>query len=95
MIYYAGPLVLGFLLGFIIGSRIKFNAESGLKFTIGSYLVIIIAALVAAYLIGPYPYYKDAPLASGFLATIIGIFVGKILLGKDIKEADIKDKNSP
>ncbi len=90
MIFYAGPLILGFLLGFIIGSRIKIFPESKLNFTTGSYVVVLIAALVAAYLIGPFPYYNDAPFASGFVATIIGIFVGKIILGRDVKEN--KDK---
>lgn len=86
MIFYAGPLILGFLLGFIMGSRIKIHPESKLNFTWGSYIVIFIAALVAAYFIGPFPYYQDAPLASGFVATIVGIFVGKITLGRDFKE---------
>lgn len=89
---YAGPLILGFILGFILGSRIKFNTDSGLNFTIGSYIVIFIAALVAAYFIGPFPYYTDSPLASGFVATIVGIFVGKIILGRDIKEKKENDK---
>ncbi|MCE5213469.1 MAG: energy-converting hydrogenase B subunit J [Methanobacterium sp.] len=83
---YAGPLILGFILGFIIGSRIKIYPESKLNFTLGSYLVIFIAALVTAYLIGPFPYYTDGPFASGFLATIIGLLVGKITLGRDVKE---------
>lgn len=86
MIIYPGPLILGFILGFVIGSRIKFNSGSGLNFTTGSYIVIFIAALVAAYFIGPFPYYHDAPLSSGFVAAIVGIFAGKIILGRDIKE---------
>ena len=93
MTFYAGPIILGFLLGFIVGSRIKFNPESGLNFTTGSYIVVIIAALVAAYFIGPFPYYVDVPLASGFVSAIIGIFIGKITLGRDIK-ADNGNKNS-
>lgn len=86
MIFYAGPLILGFLLGFILGSRIEIYPESKLNFTWGSYIVIFIVALVAAYFIGPFPYYTDAPLASGFVSAIVGIFVGKITLGRDVKE---------
>ncbi len=86
MIVYAGPIILGFLLGFIIGSRVKIFPESKLNFTTGSYIIVFIAALVAAYLIGPFPYYVDAPFASGFVATILGILVGKITLGRDVKE---------
>jgi len=92
MTFYAGPVILGFLMGFIMGSRIKFNPESGLNFTTGSYILIIIAALVAAYLIGPFPYYIDVPLASGFLSAIVGIFIGKVVLGRDIK--DDNDNNT-
>lgn len=82
MIFYAGPLVLGFILGFIVGSRVKINPESKLNFTWGSYITIFIAALVAAYFLGPFPYYEDIPLASGFLAGIVGIIVGIVTLGR-------------
>lgn len=92
--FYIGPLVLGFLLGFILGSRIKFNLESGLNFTLGSYIIIFIAALVAAYFIGPFPYYIDAPLASGFVSALVGIFVGKVILGRDIKKTDEDNKDN-
>lgn len=91
---YIGPIVLGFLLGFILGSRIKFNLESGLNFTLGSYIIIFIAALVAAYFIGPFPYYIDAPLASGFVSALVGIFVGKVILGRDIKKTDEDNKDN-
>lgn len=86
MIFYAGPLILGFILGFIVGSRIKIYPESKLNFTLGSFIIIFIAALVMAYLIGPFPYYADGPFASGFVATIIGLLIGKITLGRDVKE---------
>jgi energy-converting hydrogenase B subunit J len=92
--FYAGPLILGFLLGFILGSRIKFNLSSGLNFTTGSYIIIFIAAVIAAYLIGPFPYYMDAPLASGFISALIGIFIGKLVLGRDIKENKENNKEN-
>ena len=87
---YAGPLILGFTLGFTLGSRIKIHPESKLNFTLGSNIIIVIAALSAAYLIGPFPYYNDFPLASGFVATLIGILIGKITLGRDVKEKQEK-----
>lgn len=83
MIIYIGPLVLGFLLGFIIGTRIKVNPESGLKFDSTVYLIFLIIALIVAYLLGPFPYYQDVPLASGFVAAAVGIIVGKLLFGRD------------
>ena len=42
MITYLGPLVLGFLLGFVIGTRIRVNPESGLKFDASVYLIFLI-----------------------------------------------------
>jgi len=82
MIYYIGPLVLGFLLGFILGTRIKPVPESKLKFSAEVYTIIVIAAIIVAYFLGPFPYYQDIPLASGFLSAIIGLIVGKLTLGR-------------
>ena len=82
MIYYLGPLVLGFLLGFIIGTRIKPVPESKLKFDKEVYAIVIIAGIIVAYWQGPFPYYQDIPLASGFLAGIIGIILGKLTFGR-------------
>lgn len=79
---YAGPLILGFVMGFILGTRIKTDPESKLKFTLGSYIIVLIVAIAMAYIIGPFPYYTDAPLASGFVSAIAGIIIGKITLGR-------------
>ena len=83
MIIYYGPLIFGFLLGFILGTRIRINSESGLKFNASVYLIFIIGAFIIAYLLGPFPYYKDIPLANGFLAAAIGIILGKLILGRE------------
>lgn len=83
MIIYIGPLVLGFLLGFIMGTRIKVNQESGLKFDASVYLIFIIIAFIVAYLLGPFPYYQDLPLANGFIAAAVGIILGKLIFGRD------------
>jgi energy-converting hydrogenase B subunit J len=79
---YLGPTLFGFLLGFILGSRIKNNPESEMHFPYSSYIVVIIAALYMAWQLGPFPYYVDSPLASGFVVCIIGIFAGKIVFGR-------------
>jgi energy-converting hydrogenase B subunit J len=78
---YVGPLILGFLLGFVLGTRIKENPQSKLKFDTSVYAVFLIVAVIAAYFIGPFPYYLDAPLASGFVACAVGIILGKLILG--------------
>jgi energy-converting hydrogenase B subunit J len=80
---YVGPLILGFILGFVLGTRIKENPQSKLKFDASVYAVFIIVAVIAAYFLGPFPYYTDAPLASGFVACAVGIILGKLTLGLD------------
>ena len=79
MIIYAGPVILGFILGFILGSRIRDNPNSEMKFTKSVYLVFIIVAFIAAYFFGPYPYYTDVPLASGFVSGAVGVIVGRLV----------------
>lgn len=80
---YLGPLVLGFLLGFIIGTRIKVNPVSKLKFDASVYAIFFIIAFIVAYLLQPFPYYQDVPFASGFVAAAVGILIGKILFGRE------------
>jgi energy-converting hydrogenase B subunit J len=79
---YAGPIILGFLLGFILGSRIRDNPESEMNFTKSVYIVFIIVAIVAAYFFGPFPWYTDSPFANGLIAGAVGIIVGKLIFGR-------------
>jgi energy-converting hydrogenase B subunit J len=88
---YAGPLILGFILGFVLGTRVKENPQSKLKFDAPVYVVFLIVAVVAAYFIGPFPYYVDAPLASGFVACAVGIILGKLIFGKPKAPSQIED----
>ncbi len=87
--FYAGPVILGFLLGFILGSRVRIFPESKLNFTLGSFIVILIAASIVAYLEGPFPYYMGLPLAPGFISGILGIIIGKVTLGRLIKDENV------
>ena len=79
MLLYLGPILFGFLIGFIVGSRIKNNPNSDVKFTIGSYVVIFIAAIIVAWQIGPYPFYDDLPLNTGFASAAVGLIAGKFV----------------
>jgi energy-converting hydrogenase B subunit J len=75
-----GTIIFGFLIGFILGIRIKNNPESNINFTLGSYVVIFIVSLVAAWQLGPFPFYEDINLSSGFLFGAIGIIAGKFII---------------
>ena len=83
MIFYAGPIVIGLLLGFILGTRIKISPDSKLKFDAEVYVIVLIAAIIVAYYEGPFPFYEDVPLASGFVSAIIGLLIGKLLFGRE------------
>lgn len=50
---YIGPLVLGFIIGFILGTIIKQNPESKLKFGASVFVVLIIVSILMAYQLGP------------------------------------------
>ena len=76
-----GPMIFGLILGVIIGSQIKL-AVSDTKFTLGSFVVIFIAALIVAWQAGNYPFYRDVSLSTSFLSALIGIFVGKLLFAR-------------
>lgn len=79
---YIGPIALGLILGFILGTRIRDVPESGLKFDASVYILFIIVAFIVAYALGPFPYYKDTPFASGFVATAVGVILGKLIFGR-------------
>ncbi|MDY9923834.1 energy-converting hydrogenase B subunit J [Methanobacterium sp.] len=88
---YIGPIILGLLLGFVLGTRIRDVPESGLKFNASVYLLFIIVAFIMAYALGPFPYYIDTPFASGFVAAAVGIILGKLTFGRGTKPQKTED----
>ncbi|MBQ7929258.1 MAG: energy-converting hydrogenase B subunit J [Methanobrevibacter sp.] len=76
-----GPIIFGLILGLLIGSQIKLNVSDA-KFTLGSFVVILIAGIVVAWQSGNYPFYTDLPISTAFLSALIGIFVGKLLFAR-------------
>ena len=76
-----GPIIFGLLLGLIIGSQIKLNIGDS-KFTIASFVVILIAGIVMAWQLGNFPFYTDLSISTAFLSALIGIFVGKLLFAR-------------
>lgn len=91
MMIYIGPLVLGLILGFILGTRIRDVPESGLKFDASVYILFIIVAFIVAYALGPFPYYKDTPFASGFVAAAVGVILGKLIFGRSSTPQKMED----
>ncbi|MEJ8542093.1 energy-converting hydrogenase B subunit J [Methanothermobacter wolfeii] len=71
---FPGPVIFGFLLGLILGSRIRED-----MFPASSYLLVLVVLVLVAWNLGPFPYYTDLPIATGFVAAVLGIMTGKIL----------------
>ncbi len=76
-----GPIIFGLILGLIIGSQIKLNVNDT-HFTLGAFIIIIIAGIVVAWQSGNYPFYTDLPISTAFLSALIGIFVGKLIFAR-------------
>ena len=81
MMLSLGPIIFGLILGLVIGSQIKLNVSDA-KFTVSSFVVILIAGILVAWQAGPYPFYTDLPISTAFLSALIGIFVGKLLFAR-------------
>ena len=59
------PMIFALILGLIIGSQIKLK-NGDTHFTLGSFIVILIAGIIVA----------------SFLSALIGIFVGKLIFAR-------------
>jgi energy-converting hydrogenase B subunit J len=76
-----GPIIFALILGLVIGSQIKLNVNDT-HFTLGSFIVILIAGILLAWHSGPYPFYPDLPISAPFISALIGIFVGKLIFAR-------------
>lgn len=76
-----GPIIFGLILGLIIGSQIKLKSNDT-NFTLGSFIIILIAGIIVAWQSGNYPFYTDLPISTAFLSALIGIFVGKLIFAR-------------
>lgn len=81
MMLSLGPIIFGLILGVVIGSQIKLNVSDA-KFTLGSFVFILIAGIIVAWQSGNYPFYTDLPISTAFLSALIGIFVGKLIFAR-------------
>ena len=76
-----GPIIFGLILGLIIGSQIKLN-NNDTHFTLGAFIMILIAGIIVAWQSGNFPFYEEFPISTAFLSALIGIFVGKLLFAR-------------
>ena len=76
-----GSIIFGLILGAIIGSQIKLNACDA-KFTLSSFVIVLIAGFIVAWKLDEFPYYSFLPVSTAFLSALIGIFVGKLLFAR-------------
>ena len=76
-----GPIIFGLIFGLIIGSQLKLNVGDT-RFTLGSFVVILIAGIIIAWQLGNFPFYTDLPISTAFLSALIGIFVGKLIFAR-------------
>ena len=76
-----GPIIFALILGLVIESQIKLNVSDA-KFTLGSFVLILIAGIIMSWQLGNYPFYTDLPISTAFLSALIGIFVGKLLFAR-------------
>ena len=76
-----GPIIFGLILGLVIGSQIKLN-NNDTHFTLGAFIIILIAGIIVAWQAGNYPFYTDLPVSTAFLSALIGIFVGKLIFAR-------------
>jgi len=76
-----GPIIFGLILGLIIGSQIKLNVNDT-HFTLGAFIIVLIAGIIVAWQSGNYPFYTDLPISTAFLSALIGIFVGKLIFAR-------------
>ena len=74
-----GPVIFGLILGFVVGIQIKTNSKQETKFTLASFVAIIIAGLLMAWQLGAYLFYTDVPIATGFIFALIGVLIGKLV----------------
>ena len=76
-----GPIIFGLILGIIIGSQIKLKIQDT-SFTLASFVIIFICAIIVAWQSGNFPFYTDLPISTGFLSALIGIFLGKLIFAR-------------
>lgn len=76
-----GPILFGFLFGFIVGTRIHRTEKYSFTLTAGAIVAILIGSIIFAFNVGQFPFYADLPLSTSFISAIVGILCGILLFG--------------
>jgi Mg/Co/Ni transporter MgtE len=80
MIDFVGALAASFVLGIIIGSRIR-------RLSAVVYVVLFLTVLVVAFFVGNFPFYvlelgtEPIPMNAVFVTSFLGLIFGSLLLG--------------
>lgn len=78
---YSGPVVWGFIIGFLAGAIMHRTPVKGVHLNTSSWIAIIIGGILVAFWLGTFPYYEGLPLGPGFVIAIIAAIIGRELLG--------------
>jgi energy-converting hydrogenase B subunit J len=82
---YTGPVLFGFIIGFLVGVIMHKTPTNGIKLNTSSWIAIIIGGIIVAYWLGTFPYYVGLKFAPGFVVAIIGAIIGRGILGTKSK----------
>jgi energy-converting hydrogenase B subunit J len=81
MIDFVGALIASFILGFIIGSRIR-------RVPAVMYVVLFLVVLAVSFFVGDFPFYQldlgggePVPMNTVFITSFLGLVFGSLLLG--------------
>lgn len=84
-VLYIGPSISALIIGFIAGVMMHKTPTNGIKLNTSSWIAIIIGALLVAFWLGTFPYYKGLQLGPGLTLSVIGAIIGRAVLGTKVK----------
>ncbi len=77
-----GPIIFGFLIGFIIGTRFKTSGKTNINLTASAIILLLLFTVLIAWQLGQFPYYNDLPMATGFISAFIGLILGNLIFNR-------------
>ena len=77
-----GPIIFGFLIGFIVGTRFKTSSKTNINLTASAIILLLLFTVLIAWQLGQFPYYNDLPMATGFISAFIGLIIGNLIFNR-------------